>query len=207
MEMPGLIVDPAAFYDLILRESKIFNSDLRLPQQVFVQGYTNFKFVEFDLMLGPKFWPMLVKCMEVFGDSEISLVVHDPEPQLYFYGKFGRYAAARFFPHSTSEEYMSPFEWEPDSNIAEALMYSADVVAWYGSSLKWGFWGERGLEVGVYATCDPDAKLPVVEGVPLFDVEEIVEDFLSILFKNGQVPRDLAEQLKINYRSVAMDNR
>ncbi|HEV2803754.1 MAG TPA: hypothetical protein VGW57_02370 [Chthoniobacterales bacterium] len=147
------------------RAAEIFHTDRRLPAQVFATGFDNFAFLEFDVMLFREFWNVLALCAETFGDEDVSLIVHEPDPDAYYFTNFQRYGALDFKPSANAGDYKQAFLTEPPGSPADALQYVAAVVSWFGSSRKWGFWGERDFGVAVAATRDSSKSWPQVQGI------------------------------------------
>lgn len=193
------ITDSRAFAALRARAAEIFHTDRRLPAQVFAPGFHNFAFVEFDVLLFKEFWTVLAGCAETFGDEDVSLIVHEPDPDTYYFANFQRYGALDFKRNTNAADYKQAFLAEPPGSPADALQYVAGVVSWFGSSRKWGFWGERDLGVAVAATCDSSKSWPKVHGVTWFDLDGALESLIAPNFDQEQIPQEFISTLRRNF--------
>jgi hypothetical protein len=196
----GLVTNRDDYNLLRKQESGLFSLDNGgLPDQVFLEGFSSFRFCEFDLMLQDEFWPLLSQCAKLYGDSSISLIVHDPDPEEYFFRRFQRYGAVHYRSTATADDYVDSIVWESVESPGVALLYTVSIASWFGDSGNWGFWGERGLGIGVAATRMPGIQWPEVPSMEWFDLEEVLDGMLPIVFKDQKVPEEFAAKLISNY--------
>lgn len=170
-----------------------------LPDQVFANGFTNFRFLEFDVMLFSDFWNVLAACAVRCGDRDVSVMVHEPDPESYYFANFRRYGALRFDRDASADDYKKAFLREPEGSPADAFQYVASVVSWCGSSREWGFWGERDLGVGVAATRNMDMSWPSIDGVRWFDADGALSSLIAPNFENEVIPQEFAAKLTSNF--------
>lgn len=201
--MPKLhnFIQTASEFDLARAyASKVFRfGDRRLPNQVFMSELSNFKFLEFDLMLAPRFWEVLVTCARMSGDEHIYVMVSDPAPDTYYFQHFKRYGILRFSPSETASDYCDALGAGPQGSPADALLYVANVVAWFGSSAKWGVWGEREMGVGIAASRDDEFRWPSPTGVRWFDANAALSELIVANFSHRIIPRDFSQSLQTNF--------
>ena len=170
-----------------------------LPDQVFASGFGAFCFVEFDVMLCREFWAALAACGEAAGDRDVSIMIHDPHPEAYYFANFGRYGAFRLNLNATERDYKSAFLLEPEGSPADALQYVSSAISWWGSSQQWGFWGERDLGVGVGAARNKQISWPSINGVRWFDVDGALSNLIAPNFENGVIPAGFAAKFRSNF--------
>jgi hypothetical protein len=194
------IADPSEYASLQARAADVFCLDSPgLPEQVFVEGFGNFRFIEFDVLLFREFWHALTACAENCGDQDVSVIVHEPHPETYYFANFGRYGALRFQRDATAADYKKAFLFEPEGSSADALQYVAGVISWCGTSRNWGLWGERDLGVGIAASRDPEMSWPKVQGVTWHDFDTALSNLIAPNFENDVIPTDFATKLRRNF--------
>ena len=179
--------------------SEIFRLDRRLPEPIFGDGFDKFSFLEFDRMFAPGFWNLIAACAALAGDTEVSVIVHDPEPEAYYYSNFRRYGAFRFGRGTSAEEYSKALAAEPEGSPADAMLYRAGVVSWCGNSTTWGFWGERDLDIGIAATRQTDMSWPAAKTSQWFSCEEALSELVAPSFRSKTVPEKFAAKFRKNY--------
>lgn len=190
------------YHELYARASEVFRLDKEgLPEQIFASGFLKFRALEFDLMLAPKFWHVLTACATHCGDTEISVIVHNPDPETYYFSHFRRYGALRFQRNASADDYSAALLAEPVDSPADALQYVASTVSWCGSSKQWGIWGERDYGIGIAATCCADLSWPVVQGIKWFDIQSALSDLIALNFRGHEVPPEFAARFRTHYAS------
>jgi len=202
MPSAPFIVDSAGFARLTARAGEIFCADRRLPEQVFRSGFKDFAFLEFDVLLFREFWDVLADCARSCGDEDISVIVHEPDPEAYYFGNFQRYGVLDFERNATATEYKQAFLAEPENSPADALQYVASVISWSGSSREWGFWGERDFGVAIAAKRNANMSWPEVAGVSLFDLDTAVESFIAPNFEDEKIPQEFLAKLRRNFANA-----
>ena len=180
------------------RSSKIFtNTPQGLPSNIFLEGFASYRFVEFDIMLFAEFWHVVAGCAERCGDSEVDILVFDPDPVAYYYENFGYYAAVRFGLHTSAVlQYKEVFLAEPSTSPADALQYRIKTCAWFGSSSLWGFWADRDLGIGVAATRDSRMSWPNLPNIHWFDLNDALSTLIAPNFEDGVIPKTISEELR-----------
>lgn len=67
---------------------KVFKLDSSLPENIFTDQFTNFKFNEFEWLMDDEFWEFTQKLNGITGDNSITISVIDPDPIEYHYKNF-----------------------------------------------------------------------------------------------------------------------
>jgi hypothetical protein len=185
------------------RESEIFLANTEgIPKQVFMPGFNDFRFVEFDMMMASEFWSVLKECAESCGDSDISVMVHDPDPEHFYFSKFNRYGALQLPLDTSASDYVEALADESGAVPFDAFLYVASVISWCGSSKTWGFWGDRAYGVGIAATCRPDMVWPSIDGIKWFDIDGALSDLISLNFRGYKVPASFEQEFRRSYQAV-----
>lgn len=197
------ITTPSDFRGVYAQLCEVFHAGNRLPEQVFRSKPERCAFVEFDLTMGGGFGELLSSFAARCGDSEVYVTALDPEPEEYYFSHFRRYGALRFKVEELEADYLAALRAEPEGSPADALLYVAEVVAWFGDTKSWAIWGERNLGVGVVA--DRSLRIEGMEpgqsthGVKWFNVEDAISDLVALNFRGQVTPIDLATKFSANY--------
>jgi RHS repeat-associated protein len=136
----------------------IFLLGERLPGRVFRQTMGFFRFLNFVKFAQPEFGTMLMELAKLFGDKEVMMMTQDPSPFDYrrWIGVFG---ALRFPYLTSSQEYSAALHYDTDTGRkVPALYFSAYTIWWFGSSGKWGIYGNRDLDLAIGAVLLSDEK-------------------------------------------------
>lgn len=199
----SFITDLSEFEALQRRASEVFGPQPRgLPHRTFISAFESFKFVDFDETLTRNFWPVLDWLAQQNRDTDLALLMHDPDPVSYYHAHFGRYGALRFKRGDTAEDYFLALHAVPDDSPADALFHVATTVSWFGSSRAWGIWGDRNMGVAVVGTHRRPSSWLSVEGLHWMDVEQALADLVSLNFKNQVVPPAVARELREGYSEL-----
>jgi hypothetical protein len=201
MNRQHFIEDPSEYAQLLASQLAIFHSDHQLPGQVFLEDFDDFRFLEFDLMLTERFWPMLANLATTSQDSEVIFTALEPDPEAYYFTHFHRYGLLRFNQTDSALDYYSALREEPPSSPADALLYVTSVASWFGTRKDWAFWGERDFGIGVAAKRDRSLRWPEIEGIKWFTVEDALSDLVEANFRNEEAFGEFAEQLRQNYQA------
>lgn len=179
-----------------------FNSNQRLPEQIFNTSFSGFVFEEFDWAMSADFWNTIQQLAIVSQDSFILSAVLEPHPIDYFYKEFGYYNWFKLPIELSSEDYWDVLQLEPEDSPADAMLYNSEVVVWVSSSMKWAIWGERNLGICVLAF--KNGNKIIKDHPPIGKwrfVEEALTDLLPINFYGRQVPKDFSNHLRRNYNN------
>jgi len=193
------IRDLSEYSDLRARFLTMFRADRHLPDRVFSNGFEDFRFLEFDLMIAEVFWDILSSLAAGFGDTEVIFNANEPDADAYYFTHFHRYGALRFDPTDSALDYYSALRAEPAESPADALLYVTNIASWFGNSENWAFWGERDLGIGVAAVRERGFSWPEAQGIKWFDLESALSDLVAINFRDALVPSEFSVKLRENY--------
>jgi hypothetical protein len=129
--------------------SAVFELLEKFPGQVFRTTMGFYRFLDFTKFAQPEFWTMLVALTRIFGDHTIYLLTQEPSPAEYkkWMNVFG---ALRFSSMDTDQEYAATLQYEFNGGIRlPALYFSVSNIRWFGSSKKWGIYGDRDLDLAI----------------------------------------------------------
>jgi hypothetical protein len=157
-------MERAAFIDnierFIIRKRDVeacFRISKSLPERVFNERLSYFRFQEFDWAMSAKFWPSVQTLCQSSGDASILIAVLEPDPLDYYKKEFGYFNWAELPIYSSSEDYWNLINNCPDNSPADSLLANSEKVVWFPPSRKWAIWGERSLEVCVLGAESPIA--------------------------------------------------
>jgi hypothetical protein len=129
--------------------SEVVDANSRLPDWPFLAPSGYVSICQFGLVLGTPFVPVLQELSAIYGDSEVTLAVLEPNPS-YYLRAYSHFPGFRIESESlTDEVYWAALSYEPGGDPTGAIAYTADVVAAVGSSRSWAVWGQRDWEVAL----------------------------------------------------------
>ena len=194
------VYDSEDFQQLKERAAAVFGRHPRgLPHEVFAPYFQHFRFVDFDVTLTRKFWEVLSLFAKRCGDTEIAMLVIDPDPVSYFYEHFRRYGALKLASGSSVDDYYVAVRNAPQGSPADALFDVANVACWFGTTGEWGIWGDRELGVGVVGTKKATLVLPEVDGVHWLTVDEALHGLVALNFPDQRIPQSVSQELRRVY--------
>ncbi|MCC2319269.1 hypothetical protein [Cellulomonas chengniuliangii] len=194
-------VDRSGYLGVRSRGAATFNLGARLPDQVFKGDVKDSLFCEFDAVLTREFWPALCAMAQWHGDSEVELLVLEPDCDAFYRPMFGLYPALSLSVRASMDDYWAMIGHEPDGNIMGSIAISANVIAVTGSSGEWGCWGERDPEVAVFRGFPDGATRSEwsAQFGPFLEVSGALESYLPLAFEGRIVPDEFAATLAANY--------
>ncbi|NMO94916.1 hypothetical protein [Paenibacillus lemnae] len=192
---------------VIIKEKKEFNifqslinqiiiDGFRLPNQVFQPPLNKFVFEEFDWSMSAEFWETIQSLALQSADSYVLMAVIEPNPIDYFYKEFGYYSWFKIPTTSSTDDYWSILELEPEGSPADAVVFNSDVVVWVSPSKSWAIWGERSHGVCVLATRN---ELDQLQLSTWRTVDKAINELIPLQYTNKKVPEDFSDLLTINY--------
>jgi hypothetical protein len=193
----------ADYEELFSNVGAVFDTTARLPNMVFRRAPKRLEFFEFDDVFEAFFWQAIRVIARECRDSEVELLVVEPESANYFKRQFGHYGAAAISVDTDPEEYRQLLSKAPEGSPADALIHNGRILTLTGRSRGFGFWCERELEIGVVALfeclpANPTAALPTT--ISWKSVDEALA-LMAPVFLDRRVPPDLAATLRSNYSS------
>jgi hypothetical protein len=161
----------------------IFDSARRLPDQVFQREYRRFCFVDFDTMLGARFWSLLAEYARAFGDANIYFSVLDPDPEADDFPACHSHGFACWSASDSAEAYVGRLS--EASDIADAFANVVKVGCWWGDSRQWGFWGDRSRGIGIGGRASAArGHWRIYTGVGCFELEDALETLVWGTFRD-----------------------
>ena len=193
--------DASVLDGLAVAGRMVFDFSKRLPELVHRLRCGSVPFFDGDVVFGGAAWPMVSSLAALHGDSMVHFLTLDPA-ESYFLESTGCYGAFSTAANAPSEAYAEGL-FGPGAEIAPGVIaYTADKVALFGDSGRWGVWSERNV-IGLVVTDDPSriAEWEIRHG-PFMSAEDAPEDLLELNF-GGRVPRNFRSALMRNYGTIA----
>jgi hypothetical protein len=192
--------DPAAFRDCIDRLDAAVHLSSRLPARVFRAGYRRFQFLEFDLFPNASFWTFLKRLMDTSHDEKVTLMAMEPDIE-NLRGNPGHIGIIEFPISISAQQYNDGLQSAP-LPPGDIFGFSAALVVFFPSSLRWIIWGERSPEIMVLALADgfPDLNTEAIAGrdVCLFTPEDAL-DVSTPAWRDRAARVAFAQELLSNY--------
>jgi hypothetical protein len=167
--------NPNDFSKYLEEISEIFDANLRLPDWPFrvPSGYVSI--CQFDDVLGSRLVPVLEALSTIHGDTNITLVVLEPDPS-YYLGEYSYLPGFRVERESLTDGYWAGLSYEPEGDPTGAIAYTANVVAVVGSSRAWAVWGQRDWELSL-VLAPSEIGEPLRRSLPFLNAREARGDF------------------------------
>jgi hypothetical protein len=196
-----LVTDRNGYLDVRSHCAAVFDLDARLPNQVFRRGLRDALFCEFDAVLAPDFWPALCAMARWHGDTQVELLVLEPDCDAFYFSEYRMYPAMSLSVEASADDYWAAIGFEPDGDVMGSIAISANIIAVTGSSGRWGCWGERDPEVAVFHGFPNVAarKDWCAQFGPFSDASGALESYLPLAFAGRTVPAEYAAILTANY--------
>lgn len=200
-EASSIVADREGYLDVRAHVSRVFNSDARLPSQVFRGDARGSLFCEFDAVLAPEFWPALRAMAGWHGDRQVELLVLEPGCDDFYFPEYGMYPAVSLSAEADVDDYWAAIGYEPDDEVLGSIAISAKVIAVTGPSGRWGCWGERDAEIAVFQGFPnmPTRNEWRTQFGPFLEVSGALETYLPLAFAGRTVPGEYAAILATNY--------
>jgi hypothetical protein len=164
-----------------------------LPERVFNESLSCFRFEEFDWAMSAEFWPSVQRLCQRSGDASILIAVLEPDPLNYYRKEFGYFNWAELPIVASSDDYWTLIKHSPDESPADSLLANSEKVVWLPPSKKWAIWGERRFEVCVLGSQGPTAL------DSWNNLEWALETGMPNAFAHRILPAGFEEQLRQNY--------
>ncbi|MFF0163253.1 hypothetical protein ACFYRY_37835 [Streptomyces sp. NPDC005263] len=132
------MIDRDDYLNVRSRSAATFELDARLPDQVFKEGMKGSLFCEFDAVLTPEFWPALCAMARWHDDSQVELLVLEPDCDAFYLPEYRMYPALSLSVEADVDDYWAAIGHEPDGDIMGSITISANVIAVTGPSGRWG---------------------------------------------------------------------
>lgn len=118
-------------------------SGRELPEQVFSDDTGEFLFFEFARAFSEGAWRLFTALASIYGDHAVLCRAVEPDANDYYGKNFGTPAEFSFPIEVAADSYVHKLHCWPESSIADAIAYRAEIVWWAGTSGAWACWGGR----------------------------------------------------------------
>lgn len=196
--MSKIIDDTNQFEKALRLVSNVFNSEERLPNQVFKLPFQNTVIIDFDHAMSSYFWNELEKLTDICEDSFVIMAVLEPDPVNYYYKEFSKYNWCLFQKGTTVDEYWKTLKESPVDSPADAIVSNSEVVLWLPSSMKWAVWGERSYGIGVLGF----NEVSDYTSESWFTMDRAITDLVSLNFRDNTVPEEVTSKLMKFYSNI-----
>lgn len=183
-------------------------SGRELPEQVFSDETGEFLFFEFARAFSEGAWRLFTALASIYGDRAVLCRAVEPDANNYYEKHFGTPAEFSFPIEDAADLYVHKLHCWPESSIADALAYRAEIVWWVGTSGAWACWGGRtsGLCVLRIALTDSgcaNTVAPLSGLVPILSLEEALTNVVAGEM-NGEAMDAFEKQMRRCYPQVGL---
>jgi len=183
------------------KHSEFIKFGVSFPNNVFTESFDNLKLIYFDQMLTPDFCLLLSALANWAGDTEITMLIYEPDPVTFYFDYFKHYGSLRFNHPSLGKTYSEVLNTPP--NNPEPFLYCADIISWVGTSGRWCFFGDRNFEIGIGIIRSEQKFWPVQETIIYKPIESLnideALDIMSLNFKKQTIPKEFISEFRKNY--------
>jgi hypothetical protein len=172
-----------------------------LPDQVFRPTVAAYYVIDFDQLWSEEFFCDVQRMTARAGDASFTIAVMKPDPDDYYYASFGKFPLLQFTNEEAAGRYVTAIHEDPGESPADAIAYNSEVIIIYPPSGRWAIYGDRNLEIGIFAVMDEDLAASIhatTESVKLFTPTEAVAQLLPPVYR-GIVPDEVKTLLVRNY--------
>lgn len=181
-------------------QNQIFRNK-EFPDQVFCPNYGRFRFSEYNWGDQEVYWDVIQSLAKQCCDAYLFFSIINPDPIEYYYKAFGMYPCCTLMGNSTWEDFVSFFEYSFSKEYCDSFQFSPRSVCCYGSSLKWGIYGDQDLETSILAIReDSEIDLNIVKN-KWKSLEDALDIWIPLVFTHSGmvVPKMIEEPLRKNY--------
>lgn len=194
------VIEPIKYESIARKFSEVFRFDNDgFPDDIFLEKFSTFKFIEFDRMVSSAFWLVLQEYSRHYGDSNIYMLVVDPDAKEYYKYHFGYFGMLEFSLNDSEDDYYQTLSMIPPDSPADALVDSSRIVAYCGSTGSWGFWGERDLGFGISANCMNETFTPNIAKITWCDLDMALKNWIAPNFQGDLIPTEFMTQVRQHY--------
>ncbi|CAN2251477.1 conserved hypothetical protein [Bacillus subtilis] len=188
------------------KELKVYQSiinslchiDQTLPEQVFKQRKNYYLFEEFHWVLSEESWEMLKSLANDHQDEFILMAVLDSPEHINQFYEENEYSNWIKIPlNITADEYLSILTDYPKNSKNDCIMNIASRVVWASPTLKWAIYGEREFEICILGI---DHKSLGKKLETWRSLDDVVLDWISVVFPNQTVPVEFEKTLTQHYK-------
>jgi hypothetical protein len=197
MTQSELITDANGFSTLRDECNVIFDTNLRLPQQVFRRNFEKYYVFPHGLTLTNDFATILAKLSHDAGDIAVNYMTIAPDPEDYYFKNCGFYGLATFKPESLIDRYDSVMS---RAGAADSFrVRGGDISVFWGRTLKWGIFCDRiSWELCVMGlSYELDSQ--IVSAMHCMDVGAIQEYVLREYANKQMIANKFLKEFFVNY--------
>lgn len=196
------ISDPKEFEHVLSFVHSLVHSTKTFPYQVLQTKPPHYLFEEFHWLLSDDSWEMLKGLALNHHDDYILMAVLDEQQSMDdYYFNFGYYPWVKIPLNLTPSDYLDLLTAYPIESVNDSIMDIASRVIWVSPSAKWIIYGERGYEIGVLAIHQLEQMNKQLLKT-WRTLDEIVLDWITVVFPNQKLPDDFKKELIRNYTNV-----
>ena len=185
------------YSDLI---NDVVETSINLPANVFRDG-KKFLFEDFDWVMTEEFSEKLKLLALETNEPFVLVAVLDPNPVEYYYKEFGYFNWIKVPTNFLNVIYFEALMHSPEESFADSILYNSKTVVWTVPSAKWAIWGDRD-----FGTCILGFREACQINSEHLDswktVEDALEMWIKLSFRNQNVPKDFKRQMISNYHNA-----
>lgn len=190
------------FEDSIRIAKEMIEFDYRLPKQVFKSSFDYFFICDIDNAMGGPFEDALKNLALISKDDYIIMGLLDPDPVDYYYQKFGYYNWLHLPANMPEDYYWNMLNFEPNQSPPNALLFNSFVMVWVSPSKQWAIWGERDYGIAILGfNKDSVMRKHIHENDIWRSMDDEIVDLISLNFKEFTLPKEIKEELFLNYQN------
>jgi hypothetical protein len=196
-----MIAGRSDFEHEMRRIDELIDRSATLPAQVFCTRVAAYYIIDFDQLWSEEFFVAMQRMTERVGDASFTFAVMKPDPADYYYACFGKFPLLQFTVDDAADRYIGAIHEDPGESPADAIAYNSEVIIIYPPSGRWAIYGDRNLEIGIFAVMDEALAASVhstTGSVKLFTATEAVTQLLPPVYR-GVVPDEVKKSLVRNY--------
>lgn len=199
MKSAEFISDCNVFIEKRNKVESCFILNNSLPEVVFAEGFSHFRFDELDWALSSDFWPAIQELCAISGDDWLLVAVVDPNPLNYYKKEFDLYNWVEISTSASKDEYWEIINRHPDYSPADSILINSEKIVWLPNSEKWAVWGERAFETCVLGY--RDAKMSRLGG----ELDWALRKRFPLTFKDRIIPNSFSEEIIKNYGPLKLE--
>ena len=185
---------------------RVVDVSARLPAVVHRLPLLDAPFFDGDAVFSEVGWALASSLARLHGDPKVNLIVVDPEPE-YFLDAIGEYGAFSCDASDAVECYLAGLFGDGSNNAVGQIGYTAETVAIFGMSGRWGIWVERNV-AGLVASVKLPGLAAYMDDHGLFlAVDDALEDLLGLNLGDTAASSQFSDSLRRNYSVIPLGPR
>jgi len=201
MQYSELVTDDNAFSALRVECSNVFDTNQRLPRQVFRQNFTKYYVFEHGQILREHFSKFLKDVACVFEDRAVNYMTLDPDPVDYYRRNCGFFGLASFELSTLTSNYIKVMY--RDGNADSFRARGGDIGVLWGSSQRWGIFCDRASWELCLMGSSVKLDESIMDTVGCMDTAKLTA-YLETLYQHKHgVAREFLDRLEESYPAFA----